>query len=171
MSVRILSSALASLAILVGAACSSTSSPAKAGPAPACQANSACPQGTTCWPTSQTTFGCIASDPTAGFGAPCTERINQATCADGMLCDSAVDSGAGSCTSYCTSDSVCPAGFACRNTTAGTTSVNICRPASGNPPPAQDAGTVIIDDGGDSFDVYLGPLDAALSPDASGSVQ
>ncbi len=116
---------------LSGANCSSKGAGA-GGEAECASTPTECPQGQTCWPTSATTLGCIASEPAAVAGATCTEQYNQATCGDGMLCDSTSPTGTGQCALYCGPTSACPAGYSCNTTQVGASGpmVDICRLAA-----------------------------------------
>ena len=152
-----------------GAGCASNSSSSGGSD---CSANpTQCPQGQTCWPVTQTAFGCVPSQPTGTFGSQCIEQYGKATCADGMLCDATDPTGNGTCTSYCTGGGACPQGYECHATAAGNSgpTVDICRAATAPPPPSSEEGGIGIGDGGGDV-AYLGNIDATLGPDASGSV-
>jgi hypothetical protein len=76
------------------------------------------------------TLACLPSAVNAGFGSSCVEKINVATCSDGMICDATDPSGNGQCTSYCVSTASCPSGYECQTTSiagAGGAAISICR--------------------------------------------
>ena len=138
---------------LAGVSCSSRSS-ATAGVS--CLSDpTVCAEGETCWPTSASTFSCIASKPGAGVGASCSEAYNVATCADGMLCDSTSPDGEGECAQYCSTTIACPTGYACRTTQVGTggVTVDVCRVAPLTPTPSEDAGDDQTFEGGELPDI------------------
>ncbi len=130
------------LAGIAGVDCSSSSG-GGAAEASSCLANPAqCPAGQTCWPTSPSTFACLASNASAGVGDSCVEKYNDATCADGLLCDSTNPDGTGQCAQYCGAQTACPMGYACHTTAVGSAGVpvDICRPAAPTSPIMNDAG-------------------------------
>ena len=170
MSARFFTTAFVFVA-LAWAGCSSGSTSA----APTdCHANpTQCPVGDTCWPISETALGCIPNQATAALGASCVERINQPTCANGLLCDAMTSDGVGTCASYCSSLAPCPAGYACRQTTVGTGStVDICRAAAATSPSSGDGGTDMGPDGGGAYDgEFVIDFDAAAGPDSMATAQ
>jgi hypothetical protein len=126
-----------------------------------CAANpTLCPPGQTCWPINATTMGCIASLSSASVGASCVEQYDQATCGDGLICDSTDPSGAGVCAQYCGPTSACPAGYSCNGTHVGTNgpSVNLCRFSTGSTTPTEDGGQPgSIDEAGPLPDISFIP--------------
>jgi hypothetical protein len=148
---------------LVGAHCASKAS---AGPNGSCTADpTVCSAGETCWPTSLTTLGCLASQKGVAVGAACTEAYNQVTCGDGMLCDATDTSGIGQCVKYCGPAADCPTGYSCQVTQVGTggPTVHVCRIAAVTPDGGGDGGWdgETYDEGGELPDISYIP-DVAL---------
>jgi len=120
-------------------ACSSSPAPPPAKP---CNEDPwECPAGRTCWPVSQTAFGCVVSG-TGKAGDACDDVTNAPSCGDGLVCLAPMSTG-GVCTPYCDATDPgrgCPAGQTCLTVHLVSSQGLTFQACAGPAAPAGDAG-------------------------------
>jgi hypothetical protein len=126
-------SMVAALVLLLGVACSASSTPAQCNTQPF-----TCGAGKTCWPSDNSAnFACLASG-LGKSGDACQNTPTAATCGDGLMCLQQTSTD-GHCVPWCDSAHGCPSGESCTAAQIGGTTqiVHVC--FGGGAPPA-DAG-------------------------------